>query len=348
MSAESLFLRAIRREPADRPAVWLMRQAGRYLPEYRALRRRAGSFLKLCQTPELACEATLQPLARFELDAAIIFSDILTIPDAMGLGLEMREGEGPRFVRPLADEAAVRALAAPPLEKLDYVFQAIALARRALRVPLIGFAGSPFTLACYMIDGRGGGEFVRTRAMLHSRPDLLRRVVEANAAAVVDYLVAQHRAGADALMLFDTWGGLLWTDAYREFSLHPMREIAAAVKRQTDGAPLIVFTKGGGEWLEEIAAIGADAVGVDWRTSIANARRRIGGQVALQGNLDPAALLGTADQAAAAARRVIDEYAGVNPAEKHRGHIFNLGHGIVPQTPVENAAAAINAALECG
>jgi len=289
------FLRALRREPTPYTPVWLMRQAGRYLPEYNRTRTRAGSFMALAQNPDLACEVTLQPLERFPLDAAILFSDILTVPDAMGLGLSFAEGEGPRFARTAADEASVGALAVPDMAKLSYVFEAVATIKRALagRVPLIGFSGSPFTLACYMVEGGSSDDdFATVRRMAYARPDLLQRLVDLNARAVAAYLNEQIRAGADAVMIFDTWGGLLSADAYRRFSLATMRAVLGSLACAPDGArvPTIVFTKGGGAWLAEIAACGADAMGLDWTVDLAAARSAVGGHVALQGNLDPLVL----------------------------------------------------------
>ena len=325
--ANDVLLRALRREPVPHVPVWLMRQAGRYLPEYNAVRARAGSFMALATSPALATEVTLQPLARFALDAAILFSDILTIPDAMGLGLTFAEGEGPRFARPLRDEAAVAALAVPDLGKLRYVFDAVAQIQRALarRVPLIGFAGSPFTLAAYMIEGGGSDDgFARVRRMAHARPDLLERVVSINAETVAAYLRAQIDAGADVVMLFDTWGGLLAADAFRRFSLAPMRRVIAALPA---GVPVIVFSKGGGARLAELADLGAACVGLDWTVDLAAARATIGTRVALQGNLDPAVLTTDAATVEREARAVV-RAAGPAP-----GFVFNLGHGIVPQTP---------------
>ena len=275
MIENDTFLRALRREPTPHTPVWLMRQAGRYLPEYNATRAKAGSFMGLATNPALAAEVTLQPLARFPLDAAILFSDILTIPDAMGLGLSFAEGEGPRFARTVRDEAAVRALAVPDMAKLAYVFDAVALIKRELRgrVPLIGFAGSPFTLACYMIEGSGSADFATVRKMAYARPDLLAQLVAVNARAVAAYLDAQIESGADAVMIFDTWGGLLTADAYRRFSLAPMRDVLAALSSRTGRTvPSIVFTKGGGAWLDEIAASGASGVGLDWTVDIRAAR----------------------------------------------------------------------------
>jgi uroporphyrinogen decarboxylase len=341
MFENDTFLRALRREPTPHTPVWLMRQAGRYLPEYNVTRAKAGSFMALATNPDLATEVTLQPLARFPLDAAILFSDILTIPDAMGLGLSFAEGEGPRFARTVRDEASIRTLAVPDMAKLGYVFAAVAQIKRALhgRVPLIGFSGSPFTLACYMIEGGGSADFATVRKMAYARPDLLAQITAVNARAVTAYLNEQIAHGADAVMIFDTWGGLLSADAYRRFSLAPMREIVAQLQPDQDGRPIpsIVFTKGGGAWLEEIASCGAACVGLDWTVDIAAARATVGKRVALQGNLDPLVLLTDPATVARAASAVVRE-AGPQP-----GHVFNLGHGIVPGTPPENVAALVEA-----
>lgn len=339
------FLRALLREPTPYTPIWIMRQAGRYLPEYNQTRARAGSFLDLCKNPDLATEVTLQPLARFELDAAILFSDILTIPDAMGLGLRFVEGEGPVFDRPLRDEWEVRDLSVPdPAEHLGYVLEAVAQIRRALanEVPLIGFSGSPFTLACYMIEGRGGTEFALVKRMLYTRPDLLHRILEVNARAVTAYLNAQIEAGAQAVMLFDTWGGALSHAAYHEFSLRYLEQIVQGLDRTHDGqtVPRVVFTKGGGVWLDSIARIGADAVGLDWAVDLGTARRQIGGRVALQGNLDPAVLFSTPETVRAEAAKVLESF-GPGP-----GHVFNLGHGISQHTPPANVAALVDAVHE--
>jgi uroporphyrinogen decarboxylase len=330
-------LRALRREPTEYTPVWLMRQAGRYLPEYNATRARAGSFMKLCTDPALATEVALQPLARFPLDAAILFSDILTVPDAMGLGLAFTEGEGPRFERPLVNEAAISKLEAPDPSRLEYVYDAVASIKLALggSVPLIGFAGSPFTLACYMIEGAGSADFGRVRRMLYARPDLLHRVLAINADAVGAYLAQQAAHGADALMIFDTWGGLLAADAYDAFSLSYIRTILKQLRDQDCRVPTIVFTKGGGQWLDRIAECGCDAVGLDWTTDIGVARREVGARVALQGNLDPMVLLTTAEATREAALAIV-RAAGPEP-----GHVFNLGHGILPSTTPENVAALV-------
>lgn len=333
-------IRALLRQPTPYTPVWVMRQAGRYLPEYNQTRARAGSFMDLCRNPSLATEVTLQPLARFPLDAAILFSDILTIPDAMGLGLEFVEGEGPRFQRPLRDEAQIRKLAVPdPMQELRYVMDAVAQIRKALggSVPLIGFSGSPFTLACYMIEGRGGTEFHETKRMLYARPELLHRILEVNADAVTAYLKAQIESGVQAVMLFDTWGGVLTGEAFHDFSLRYMQRIFAGLPQEHAGAriPRIVFTKGGGQWLESLAQSGADAVGLDWTTDIAGARARVGDRVALQGNLDPAVLLCGPDAVRREANRVLAAFG------HGTGHVFNLGHGISQFTPPENVAALV-------
>ncbi len=322
-------LRALRREPVDRTPLWIMRQAGRYLPEYRATRRRAGSFLKLCMTPELACEVTLQPLDRFGLDAAILFSDILTVPGAMGLGLDFVEGEGPRFARPVRSRADIEALAAPdPEGELRYVMDAVRLIRRELdgRVPLIGFAGSPWTLATYMVEGGSSSTFSRAKGLLYGEPDSAHRLLELLARAVAAYLEAQAAAGAQALMIFDTWGGVLTPADYRAFSLAYMSRVtqALAASEAARHVPVILFTKGGGAWLEDMADSGCAALGLDWTVDIGEARRRVGARVALQGNLDPAVLY-------APAARIRERVAGVLESfGKGSGHVMNLGHGLQP------------------
>jgi uroporphyrinogen decarboxylase len=334
-------LRALRREPTEHTPIWLMRQAGRYLPEYRATRERAGSFLALAKTPALATEVTLQPLERFPLDAAILFSDILTVPDAMGLGLHFAEGEGPRFQHPLREESAIRALAAPdPAERLRYVLDAVREIRSALdgRVPLIGFAGSPFTLACYMVEGAGSDDWRHLKAMLYARPDLLHRILDVNTRAVTDYLNAQIESGAQVVMLFDTWGGQLSHAGYEEFSLDYARRVLAGLRPAAGGArvPSILFTKGGGAWLDAMADSGCDALGLDWSVDGAAARVQVGARVALQGNLDPAALFAPPDRVRAEARKVLDAF-GSAP-----GHVFNLGHGISQHASVESVAALVD------
>ncbi len=332
--ANDTLLRALLRQPTEYTPIWLMRQAGRYLPEYNATRRRAGSFLALAKSPDLATEVTMQPVDRYALDAAILFSDILTVPDAMGLGLYFVEGEGPKFERPVRTEADVAALRAPdPHESLGYVLDAVRSIRGALngRIPLIGFSGSPWTLACYMVEGGGSEDFRTVKSMLYTRPDLLQRMLAVNVRAVTDYLNAQIRAGAQAVMIFDTWGGALSDAAYRAFSLAPMAQVVRGLEREHDGerVPCILFTKGGGQWLEDLADTGCDAVGVDWVVDLAQARARIGARCALQGNLDPMALLAGAEAASAEAVRILDRFGNPNrPGGGVDGHVFNLGHGI--------------------
>src|SRR5687768_887697 len=333
-------LRALLREPTPYTPIWLMRQAGRYLPEYNQTRARAGNFLALCRNPDLATEVSLQPLARFSLDAAIVFSDILTIPDAMGLGLYFAEGEGPRFERPLRAEWEIKNLTAPdPAVHLGYVLDTLSQVRRALAgsVPLIGFSGSPFTLACYMIEGRGRTDFAAVKHMLYQRPDLLHHILAVTATAVTRYLNAQIEAGAQVVMVFDTWGGILSQAAFHEFSLEYTRRIIEGLKRENEGrrVPTIVFTKGGGGWLESIAAVGCDAVGLDWTVDIGAVRARVGNRVALQGNLDPAVMLSNRGTIEREARRVLASF-GHAP-----GHVFNLGHGISQHTPPDHVSALI-------
>lgn len=336
------FLRALLRQPTDYTPVWMMRQAGRYLPEYRETRKRAGSFLGLCKSPDFATEVTLQPLARFPLDAAILFSDILTVPDAMGLGLYFAEGEGPKFERPLREEWEIRDLSVPdPHVHLRYVIDAVSSIRKALdgSVPLIGFSGSPWTLATYMVEGQGGTDFLTLKKMAYARPDLLHHILDITARAVTAYLNAQIEAGAQAVMIFDSWGGALSHAAYQEFSLRYMRKIVAGLIKEREGqrVPSIVFTKGGGLWLESMADMGADALGLDWTVDIASARTRVGDKVALQGNLDPAILLSTP-------QAIETEVAAILAGYGHGGgHVFNLGHGITQHTPPENAACMIDA-----
>jgi uroporphyrinogen decarboxylase len=338
------FLRACLREPTPYTPVWLMRQAGRYLPEYNATRARAGSFMGLATDPGYATEVTLQPLERYPLDAAILFSDILTVPDAMGLGLSFAHGEGPRFAHPVRDEAAVNRLSVPDLDRLRYVFDAVRSIRRALggRVPLIGFSGSPWTLACYMVEGGGSDDFRLVKSMLYARPDLMERILEVNADAVSAYLNAQIEAGAQAVMLFDTWGGVLADGAFQRFSLAYTRSVLKRLKTEHEGrrVPRIVFTKGGGAWLEEIAALPADVVGVDWTVNLRAARRRVEDRVALQGNLDPNVLF-----APPSAIRMEVEHAlkSFGPWGDKGGHVFNLGHGISQFTPPDSVACLVEA-----
>ncbi|MDE2347606.1 MAG: uroporphyrinogen decarboxylase [Gammaproteobacteria bacterium] len=335
-----LLLRALRREPTARRPVWLMRQAGRYLPEYRATRGRAGSFMALCTNPELACEVTLQPIDRFGFDAAILFSDILTIPHAMNLGLEFDTGEGPKFGRPVRDAADIDRLPIPdPGRELRYVIDAVAMIRRELRgrVPLIGFAGSPWTVATYMVEGGGSKTFGQIKRMLYGAPRDLHRLLDVLARATILYLNAQIAAGAQAVMLFDTWGGVLTPAQYKEFSLRYMALILDGLTRHADGrvVPRIVFTKGGGAWLASTAAIGCDAVGVDWTTDLGTARDLVADRVALQGNLDPSALLAPPEILRAETLRVLESF-GRGP-----GHVFNLGHGITPDVDPERVSLLV-------
>jgi uroporphyrinogen decarboxylase len=342
------FLRACLRQPTEHTPVWLMRQAGRYLSEYRATRARAGSFMGLATNPDFATEVTLQPLDRYALDAAILFSDILTVPDAMGLGLSFAEGEGPRFAHPLRDEAAVARLAVPDMDKLRYVFDAVASIRKALagRVPLIGFSGSPWTLACYMVEGAGSDDYRLVKTMLYARPDLMHRILDINAQAVAAYLNAQIEAGAQAVMVFDSWGGVLADGAFQRFSLHYTQQVVKSLKREHDGrrVPVIVFTKGGGPWLQQIAAVGADVVGLDWTVNLGAARAMVGSAVALQGNLDPNVLFAPPEVVRAEAVAVLDSFGAPQRADGGwDGHVFNLGHGISQHTPPEHVTALVDA-----
>ena len=343
------FLRACFRLSTPHTPIWLMRQAGRYLPEYKATRAQAGnSFMALATNPQYATDVTLQPLERYPLDAAILFSDILTVPDAMGLGLTFGPGEGPRFAHPVRDEAAVAALQVPDLDKLRYVFDAVTSIRKALngRVPLIGFAGSPWTLASYMVEGAGSDDYRLIKTMLYSRPDLLHRILAVNAQAVTAYLNAQIAAGAQAVMVFDSWGGVLADGAFQRFSLDYTRRVVSGLQRELGGAriPVIVFTKGGGGWLQEIAACGADVVGLDWTVNLRAARAAVGHQVALQGNLDPSVLFAPPEAVAREGKAVLDAFGRPQRADGGwDGHIFNLGHGISQHTPPEHVAALVEA-----
>ena len=342
------FLRACLRQPTTHTPVWLMRQAGRYLPEYCATRAKAGSFMGLATHVDYATEVTLQPLERYPLDAAILLSDILTVPDAMGLGLSFAAGEGPRFAHPVRDEAAVAALQVPDLDKLRYVFDAVTSIRLALngRVPLIGFSGSPWTLACYMVEGACSDDYRLVKSMLYGRPDLMERILEVNAQAVAAYLNAQIDAGAQAVMVFDSWGGVLADGAFQRFSLRWTQQVVAALQREKDGAriPVIVFTKGGGLWLDAIADIGADVVGLDWTVNLGAARARVGDRVALQGNLDPNVLFAPPEAVAREAVAVLDSFGPPQRADgTWDGHIFNLGHGISQYTPPEHVVALVEA-----
>ena len=336
------FLRALLRQPVDATPVWMMRQAGRYLPEYRAVRAKAGDFMSVCTNPQLACEVTLQPLERFPLDAAILFSDILTIPDAMGLGLYFEEGEGPRF-RKTADTA--QAIEALPVidtaQDLPYVLDAVRLIRRELNgsVPLIGFSGSPWTLATYMIEGGSSKDFAKIKTLLYTKPELLHVLLEKLAASVIDYLNAQIAAGAQAVQIFDTWGGALGDRAYREFSLKYMEKIVAGLTKEAEGreVPVILFTKNGGGWLESIADSGCHAIGVDWTQDIGAARQRVGDRVALQGNMDPAVLRASTQVIENEVEIILGRFGS------GEGHVFNLGHGITPDIDPNHAAAFIDA-----
>jgi uroporphyrinogen decarboxylase len=338
------FLRALLRQPTEYTPVWLMRQAGRYLPEYRATRARAGSFLGLAKNPDYATEVTLQPIDRYPLDASILFSDILTVPDAMGLGLYFEDGEGPKFERTVRHESDVAALRVPDMADLQYVFDAVTSIRTALdgRVPLIGFSGSPWTLACYMVEGGGSREFHTIKKLLYARPDLMHRILEINAEAVTRYLNAQIDAGAQAVMLFDSWGGALADGAYQAFSLAYMKKVVSRLQREKDGQriPAIVFTKGGGLWLDEMADIGADALGLDWTVNLGRARALVGDRVALQGNLDPAILFAEPSQIRTEVENTLRSYGA--PQAGH-GHVFNLGHGISQHTPPESVTAMVEA-----
>lgn len=333
------------RQPVDCTPVWMMRQAGRYLPEYRATRERAGDFMGLCGNPELACEVTLQPLERYPLDAAILFSDILTIPDAMGLGLYFEAGEGPRF-RKTADtaQAIAQLPVVDPARDLPYVIEAVRRIRRELngRVPLIGFSGSPWTLATYMIEGGSSKDFRRTKAMAYDQPEVMHELLQKLVASVIAYLNAQIEAGAQAVQIFDSWGGALSHSAYREFSLEPMQQIVDGLIREKDGrpVPVILFTKGGGQWLEPMADTGADCLGLDWTTHLGVARARVGNRVALQGNMDPSVLYAKPERIRREVKKILQEYGHGS------GHVFNLGHGITPEVDPEHAGAFIRAVHE--
>jgi uroporphyrinogen decarboxylase len=339
------FLRALAGEPVDRTPVWMMRQAGRYLPEYKATRAQAGSFMDLCKNPELACEVTIQPLERFPLDAAILFSDILTVPDAMGLGLYFAEGEGPNFERPVRTAADIEKLFVPdPEGELQYVMNAVRTIRKELdgRVPLIGFAGSPWTLATYMVEGKSSKEYATTKGMLYSDPASLHKILDVTARSVTAYLNAQIAAGAQAVMVFDSWGGALSHEAYQEFSLRYMQQIVDGLTREHEGkkVPVILFTKGGGLWLESMAETGCDALGLDWTVDIGDARKRVGDRVALQGNMDPAVLYGTPERIRQEVATILQRYG------QGSGHVFNLGHGIHQYVDPENAGVFVDAVHE--
>jgi len=336
------FIRALLRQPVERTPVWMMRQAGRYLPEYRRVREQAGSFMKLCTNPELACEVTLQPIERYPLDAAILFSDILTIPDAMGLGLHFVEGEGPRFERPLRSAEDIQRLSVPdPEGRLRYVPDTVRLIQSHLKgkVPLIGFAGSPWTLATYMVEGGSSREFSKIKTLMYDQPALTHRLLDVLADSVAAYLNAQIEAGVDAVMVFDTWGGMLTTEQYATFSLGPAKRVLDQLKRQTGhrGIPAILFTKGGGQWLEVMADTGYDALGLDWQTAVGQARRRVGHRVALQGNLDPVALYASPEVIRREVGKILADFG------QGSGHVFNLGHGVHPDIDPEHVGAMIAA-----
>ncbi|GAB4361671.1 MAG: uroporphyrinogen decarboxylase [Methylohalobius crimeensis] len=343
--SDHLLIDALLRRPVSRTPVWFMRQAGRYLPEYRKVREQAGSFMNLCSNPELACEVTLQPLRRFRLDAAILFSDILTIPDAMGLGLYFSEGEGPKFERPIRSEEDIDRLPSiEPENQLRYVMEAVRLIRRELagKTPLIGFSGSPWTLATYMVEGGSSRNFGKVKTLLYDRPDLMRRLLDKLAAAVADYLNAQIAAGAQTVMLFDTWGGVLTGEDYQTFALAAARRVRERLNTQSNGetVPTILFTKGGGQWLETMAETGFDALGVDWTCDIGQARQRVGGRVALQGNLDPVALYARPETIRTKVGDILDRF---GPGT---GHVFNLGHGILPDMEPAHVEAMVEAVHE--
>lgn len=337
-----VFLRALMREPVPYTPIWMMRQAGRYLPEYKQTRAQAGSFMGLAQNPEYACEVTLQPLRRFPLDAAILFSDILTIPDAMGLGLNFVTGEGPQFDHPLRDEQDIAKLAVPDMDKLRYVFDAVSLIRKELNgdVPLIGFSGSPWTLACYMVEGAGSSDYRQIKSLLYQRPDLLHRILETNAKAVQEYLNLQIQSGAQAVMIFDSWGGVLADGLFQQFSLYYTSQIIQGLIREHDGAkiPVIVFTKGGGHWIKDIVNSDCDAIGLDWTVNLKNARMQINDRAALQGNLDPMALFGNEKSIRQEVNRVLQDFGNVG----NGGHVFNLGHGISQFTPIESVQILVD------
>lgn len=338
-------LRALLRQPVDYTPVWIMRQAGRYLPEYRATREKAGDFMALCKNPQLACEVTLQPLARFPLDAAILFSDILTIPDAMGLGLSFEKGEGPQFAHPIRTAREVAKLPIPdPETDLGYVMEAVRVIRRELdgKVPLIGFSGSPWTLATYMVEGAASKTFSRVKGMLFGEPKILHQLLSTLADAVTAYLKAQIEAGAQAVMIFDTWGGILTPRDYAVFSLAYMQRIVQALPKENEGrrVPVTLFTKNGGQWLEAMADTGCDALGIDWTTDLSNARQRVGHKVALQGNMDPALLYSNPERIRQEVQTILTSY-GPGP-----GHVFNLGHGITPDVPPEHVTALVDAVHE--
>ncbi|QMU62102.1 MAG: uroporphyrinogen decarboxylase [Gammaproteobacteria bacterium] len=341
-----LFIRALLKQEVERTPMWIMRQAGRYLPEYRATRKRAGNFLTLCKTPELACEVTMQPLDRYGLDAAILFSDILTIPDALGLGLQFSEGEGPSFKSPITSMADVNRIAdiSSPINDLSYVTDAVSLIRKELdgRVPLIGFSGSPWTLATYMVEGKGSKEFHKVKGMLYQEPETLEKLLDVLSKSVTEYLAAQIDAGAQAVMIFDTWGGVLSKECYLKYSLSPMQKIVHQLKNipSAKNVPIVLFTKGGGNWLNEMAATGCDALGLDWTTEIDHARAQVGNKVALQGNLDPCVLYGSDDVIREEVKKVLSKFGNGS------GHVLNLGHGIQQYVNPDKVSVLVEAVKE--
>jgi uroporphyrinogen decarboxylase len=339
------YINALLKKPVTRTPIWVMRQAGRYLPEYRNTRQKAGGFMTLCKTPELACEVTMQPIDRFDLDAAILFSDILTIPDAMGLGLYFTEGVGPRFTNPLKTLADIEKLAIPDVgTELSYVTDAVSLIKKTLnnKVPLIGFTGSPWTLAAYMVEGGSSKGFTKIKGLLYENPKHLHQLLDKTADTVIDYLNSQIEAGADSVMIFDTWGGLLNKESYETFSLRYMKKIVDGLNRVKDGKtiPVTIFTKGGGMWLEQIADTGCDGVAIDWGVELGDAEKRIGGKVALQGNLDPNVLFGSPDTIRSEVNKIMSQFKG------DTGHVFNLGHGITPDVDPENMKVLVDAVHE--
>ena len=336
------YINALLKKEVTRTPIWVMRQAGRYLPEYRATRKKAGDFLTLCKSSDLACEVTLQPLERFDLDAAILFSDILTIPDAMGLGLHFVEGEGPKFSHPLSSLSEINQLTKPDVSKdLSYVSEAVSVIKKNLkgRVPLIGFSGSPWTLATYMVEGGSSKTFSKVKGLMYENPKHMHQLLDVLADTIIDYLNSQIEAGADSVMIFDTWGGLLNKESYENFSLRYMSKIVAGINRNSEGKtiPVTLFTKGGSAWLEQIAATGCDAVGIDWTVEIGEAERRVGSKVALQGNLDPSVLYASAEVIKSEAHKILDQFQGST------GHVFNLGHGITPDVNPESMKALVDA-----
>lgn len=336
------YINALLKKEVTRTPIWVMRQAGRYLPEYRATRKRAGDFLTLCKSSDLACEVTLQPLDRFDLDAAILFSDILTIPDAMGLGLHFVEGEGPKFTHPLSTLNDIEQLHKPDVSKeLSYVSEAVSVIKKNLkdRVPLIGFTGSPWTLATYMVEGGSSKTFSKVKGLMYENPKHMHQLLDVLADTVIDYLNSQIEAGADSVMIFDTWGGLLNKESYENFSLSYMSKIVDGIRREYEGRviPVTLFTKGGSAWLEQIAATGCDAVGIDWTVEIGEAERRVGSQVALQGNLDPSVLYASPEVIKTEAHKILDQFKGST------GHVFNLGHGITPEVNPESMKVLVDA-----